>query len=77
MRSIRRGIKEMDLILGDFAVRQLPHLEESLLDSYERLLHENDHDIYLWVATGQPAPEGLEGVVALIRKGASGVTRPE
>ena len=55
MRSIRRGIKEMDVILTGYADGHLGDLEGPALDTYEALLEENDHDIYQWV-TGQSAP---------------------
>lgn len=55
MRSIRRGIKEMDLILGHFAQTELPGLSEAELDLYEALLGENDHDLYGWLS-GQAEP---------------------
>lgn len=60
MRSMRRGIKEMDLILSAYAQTQLPGMSEAQLDLYEALLHENDQDLYQWV-TGQvqtPNPYG-------------------
>lgn len=49
MRSWRRGMKEMDLILGYFADRHLAGLGEADLDRYEALLEENDQDLYLWI----------------------------
>ena len=49
MRSWRRGIKEMDLILGGFADEVLSDLGDDALDRYEALLTENDHDLYRWV----------------------------
>ena len=55
MRSIRRGIKEMDLILGGFAKDGLASLSAQDLDLYEALLTENDHDLYAWV-NGQMSP---------------------
>ncbi len=55
MRSIRRGIKEMDIILGRYADTRLPDLDEASLDTYDALLSENDQDLYQWV-TGQAAP---------------------
>jgi antitoxin CptB len=55
MRSIRRGIKEMDIILGRYADTRLPDLDEASLDSYDALLSENDQDLYQWV-TGQTTP---------------------
>lgn len=58
MRSTRRGIKEMDLILTAYADARLAQMGAEMLDLYEALLHENDQDLYQWV-TGQvatPAP---------------------
>ena len=55
MRSMRRGIKEMDLILSAYAARALEGMDETGLDLYDSLLHENDQDLYRWV-TGQEAP---------------------
>lgn len=55
MRSMRRGIREMDIILGRFAETALGGLRAAELDLYDALLSENDHDLYQWV-TGQAAP---------------------
>ncbi|MEZ5751866.1 MAG: succinate dehydrogenase assembly factor 2 [Paracoccaceae bacterium] len=49
MRSWRRGIKEMDLILGPWADAHVGDLDAEALDVYEALLGENDHDLYQWV----------------------------
>jgi antitoxin CptB len=57
MRSWRRGTKEMDLILGPFADRYLAELDDTDLDSYDRLLQENDQDLMAWIL-GQSAPPG-------------------
>ena len=64
MRSIRRGIKEMDLLMGAFAETRLAALSEADLDLYDRLLEENDHDIYAWVAGRAAPPEVYAGLVA-------------
>jgi antitoxin CptB len=55
MRSMRRGIKEMDLILSAYADAHLAGLDDDSLARYDALLSENDHDIYGWI-TGQAAP---------------------
>lgn len=55
MRSMRRGIREMDLILSDYADRRLADLDPAGLDLYERLLDESDQDLYAWVS-GQAEP---------------------
>ena len=56
LRSWRRGIKEMDLILGAYADAQLAELDAGTLDRYEALLDENDQDLYKWVSGGAPHP---------------------
>ena len=45
MRSMRRGIKEMDILLSAFADANLDGMAEARLDLYDRLLHENDHGL--------------------------------
>lgn len=67
MRSIRRGTKEMDLILGGFAQAALPSLSPDALASYDRLLGENDHDIYAWVLGQADAPAELSGIIETIK----------
>jgi len=55
MRSMRRGIKEMDLILPSYASTRLAVMDDATLSLYDDLLSENDHDLYQWV-TGQTLP---------------------
>ncbi len=55
MRSMRRGIKEMDLILQRFADANLDAMEDADLSLYDDMLSENDHDLYQWVS-GQIVP---------------------
>ena len=55
MRSMRRGIKEMDLILKNFADSNLKSMSELELENFENLLLENDQDLYKWF-TGQVEP---------------------
>ena len=56
MRSMRRGIKEMDLILKNFADLNLNSMSEAELENFENLLLENDQDLYQW-STGQVNPK--------------------
>ncbi len=55
MRSMRRGIKEMDLILHAYAQERLAGMDASTLDCYDAMLDENDQELYVWV-TGQADP---------------------
>lgn len=67
MRSWRRGMKEMDLILGPFADGPMTALSDAELDAYERLLDENDQDLYLWVTGARDAPAMLKPTLDTIR----------
>lgn len=70
MRSWRRGIKEMDLILGHWSDGHLGDLDPAALDLYEEMLNENDHDLYQWVTARIGAdgdkPRGPETYAALL-----------
>ena len=55
MRSMRRGIKEMDIILSHFASNRLEGMTLDQLSNYDLLTLENDHDLYSWV-TGIAKP---------------------
>ena len=48
MRSMRRGTKEMDLILKSFSKLRLNFMSKEELELYEKLLSENDQDLYQW-----------------------------
>jgi len=76
MRSIRRGIKEMDLILGAYAVDHLPHLSDADLVTYDALLSESDHDIYGWITHQAPVPAKYADIMAVVMQDAEGLTKP-
>lgn len=76
MRSIRRGIKEMDLILTDFAERHLPALSDGNLELYDALLQESDHDLYAWITGQSDAPESYAPFWDKLVEGAEGLTKP-
>lgn len=76
MRSIRRGIKEMDLILTAYATQHMPHLTDADLETYDALLAENDHDIYGWITKQQAIPARYGEIMAVIMTDAEGLTKP-
>ncbi|WP_315898477.1 succinate dehydrogenase assembly factor 2 [Vannielia litorea] len=57
IRAWRRGIKEMDLLLGGFADSRMAELSEAELDDFEALMEEADQDLLRWVTGLEPAPE--------------------
>ena len=76
-RSMWRGIREMDLILRDFAGRELDQLPPDELDLYEAMLAESDHDLLAWISGAAPTPARYEALIARIRAAAVGLTRPD
>jgi antitoxin CptB len=68
MRSWRRGMKEMDLILGPYADAHLDSLSAQELDAYDALLAENDQDLYLWVTGARTPPSEHEVLLTRIAK---------
>jgi len=63
MRAGHRGIKEMDLILGGWAARHLDDADDLMLDLFERVLEEDDHDLYQWVSGQRQAPDYMQEFV--------------
>ncbi|MEM6759384.1 MAG: succinate dehydrogenase assembly factor 2 [Pseudomonadota bacterium] len=66
MRSMRRGIKEMDLILSAYARAELDSMSDQDLALYDALLNENDQDLYTWVTGQVPAPREYSQMIASI-----------
>lgn len=58
-RCWHRGIREMDLVFGQFAEQELPVLTEIELDEFERIMGEEDNDLARWILGTQPVPEHL------------------
>lgn len=58
-RCWHRGIREMDLVFGQFADNELPTLSEVELDELERIMAEEDNDLVRWILGTLPVPEHL------------------
>jgi antitoxin CptB len=72
MRSMRRGIKEMDIILSSFAETHLDAMTNDELDHYETLLSESDLDMYQWVSGQAPTPPEYLDLMTKISANMSG-----
>ena len=66
MRSRRRGIREMDLVLGAYADSRLETMTSQELNDYESLLGENDQDLHAWVTGAAEVPLNLSVQVSKI-----------
>lgn len=56
VRSWRRGIREMDLMLGGFADAHLASLTDEDLDTYEALLEVADVTLLNWFTGAEKVP---------------------
>ncbi|MQB43083.1 succinate dehydrogenase assembly factor 2 [Rhizobium sp. ICMP 5592] len=59
-RCWHRGLREMDLVFGQFADNELPGLSEADLDEFERIMDEEDNDLVRWILGTLPVPEYLQ-----------------
>jgi len=59
-RSWHRGMREMDLILGQFADTHIESLTEAELDQYEALMEALDRDLLKWVTGEAEVPEEFD-----------------
>ena len=55
-RSWHRGIREMDLVMGQFADAQIDKLSDDELDVYEALLEVPDPEVFKWITRTAPVP---------------------
>ncbi|MFT6071627.1 MAG: antitoxin CptB [Alphaproteobacteria bacterium] len=58
-RSIRRGMKESDLILGGFARHHLHNLTDSEVNEFEAILSLFDADFLNYITAKSPVPADL------------------
>jgi antitoxin CptB len=55
-RAWHRGMKEMDIIFGQFADAHIKTLSPSELDLFEALMECVDRDVLMWVTGEAPTP---------------------
>ncbi len=67
MRSWRRGMKEMDIILGPYADAEIANMSAEALELYEALLDENDQDLYVWMSGRAAIPSEHLKIATIIR----------
>ncbi len=59
-RSVRRGTKESDLVIGGFAKTHLESMDEAQPARFEALLECSDPEILGWVIGQEPIPEDFD-----------------
>lgn len=71
MRAARRGMREMDLLLGPFAAARLAQMSPEGLDLFESLIAENDQEIFAWLTGAQSPPPKYAAFIAQIAQWAA------
>ncbi|WP_460274695.1 succinate dehydrogenase assembly factor 2 [Celeribacter sp. ULVN23_4] len=64
IRAWRRGIKEMDLLIGGYADAHLATMTEADLDEFEQLMDEHDQDLLAYTTGLKPTPDHLKPMLA-------------
>lgn len=59
-RAWRRGMREMDLVMGQFADANLPTMSEAQLDAFERLLDAPDSRVLAWITGEETTPPEVD-----------------
>ncbi len=72
MRSWRRGIKEMDLILGPYADAYIARMDEDALSLFDTLLEQNDQDLLAMILGQQETLPQFAKLLAEVEKFARG-----
>jgi antitoxin CptB len=55
-RAWRRGMREMDLVMGHFADQEIAAMSEAELDEFETLLEAPDPVVLGWITGEEPTP---------------------
>jgi antitoxin CptB len=55
-RAQRRGFKEVDLIFGTFAAREISGFSDAEMDQFEVLLDAPDQEVFAWLQGFAPVP---------------------
>lgn len=59
-RAWHRGMREMDLILGQFSDAAIATLADADLDALEALMEEPDRDIFMWLTGEAETPKEFD-----------------
>ena len=62
-RSVYRGNKENDILLGQFARAHIAGFDAAELDQYERILETGDNEIFDWVSGRVEVPKEMDSPV--------------
>ncbi len=59
--SLQRGMLENELIVGSYAIAHIAGMSEQQVEELERVLAEQDPELFKYLARKEPVPPGLVG----------------
>ncbi len=62
-RATHRGIKEMDIVVGGYATRNLAAMNPEDLDQFEKILDIPDQDLLAWATRQEAVPPELDSAM--------------
>ena len=62
-RAWRRGVREMDLIIGRFADAHIEAFDDAGLDDFEHLMEAPNAELYAWVVGAESVPAAYDTAV--------------
>ena len=65
-RAWHRGMREMDMLIGNFARNHVPDFNEQELQEFEEMLSYNDQDLYDWYSKRRSLPAEKESDVMMM-----------
>jgi antitoxin CptB len=75
-RAWRRGMREMDFVMGRFADANLRAMSESELSEFERLLEAPDPQVLAWIIGEEATPVEFDTpLIARLRKASTGADK--
>jgi antitoxin CptB len=67
-RSMHRGCKETDILLGKFASSKVKEFSDKQIEIYKDFIVEDDAMIYDWILQKSPITDKYKSLIADIRK---------
>lgn len=56
IRANRRGLRELDILLGGFVEAEVEKLDAREIADLEALLEANDQEVFAWLGAFEPVP---------------------
>ena len=63
VRAKRRGLKELDIVLGFVADTYLLNMKDEQIVQFKEFLSQEDSDLFKWIMSTDPIPKHLDNEI--------------